>query len=313
LALNRRQFVGALSAAAMQPLTAPARAQAAPVRVGFAFSDSYAETLFANDGRFFQRAGIDVELTFFTNSQAQVTALAGNAIDVGTADVIQIANAINGGVALGILAGGSVYDKRNPTTLLCVAKGSPVRSARDLEGGTIAIVSLAGIGSITVQRWLQANGADPKSVKFLEMPFSPMAAALDRGTVAAALIGEPFLTAARVNVRSIGDTYPQIADAFYVSLTFASLEWVARNREMARRVARAMYDAGRWANAHRDDTAAILSKRAKVDMESIRAMNRSVFATTPPDRRLIQPVLDLGFAYHQIAKPLQAAEMITTI
>jgi NitT/TauT family transport system substrate-binding protein len=305
----------ALFLLASLPVAFPAtvRAQAPPVRLGAAANDTYAETLFALDGGFYKRAGIDVDVTMFTNAQAMVTAAAGGAIDVGMADVIQIGNAINRGVALGVIASGALYDKANPTAMLCVAQDGPVRTARDLTGQTVAVVSLAAFGAISIQEWLKANGVDPKSVKLLEMPFAPMAAALGRGTVAAALIGEPFLSAARGEVRQLADTYPAIANSFYVAVSFAPRDWVARNRDTARRFLRAVYDAARWSNTHHDDSAAILAKYAKLEPERIRAMARAAFAVTPPDRRLMQPVLDVGLAYGFMTKGLQAGDMIATV
>jgi len=164
-----------------------------------------------------------------------------------------------------------------------------------------------------VQKYLAANGADPAKVKFTELPFPSMAAAVSRGTVAAALIGEPFLTAGKADLRQLADPYPFIAPSFYLSLSFASLDWVTRNRELARKVARAISDAGKWANAHHDETAAILSKRAKLELETARAMSRVAYAATPPDRRFIQPVIDVGVAFHLMNKPLQAADMLVPI
>ena len=309
---SRRHLI-ALAAAA--PAAAPGflRAQTPAVRLGCAANDTYAETLFAIDGGFFGRAGVAVEPTMFTNAQAMVTAAAGNAIDVGMADVIQIGNAINRGVPLGVIASGAIYEKSNPTTMLCVAQDGPVRGARDLAGQTVAVVSLAAFGAISVQEWLRQNGVDPKSVKLLEMPFAPMAAALTRGTVAAALIGEPFLSAARGDVRLLADTYPAIANTFYVAVSFAPREWIAHNRDTARRFVRAVYDAGRWANGHHDDSAVMLAKYAKLDVDRVRAMSRAVFATTPPDRRLMQPILDVGLAYGFMTKGLSAAEMIAPV
>jgi NitT/TauT family transport system substrate-binding protein len=309
---SRKRLISLVAAATAAAPTF-VRAQTPAIRLGCAANDTYAETLFAIDGGFFTRAGLSVEPTMFTNSQAMVTAVAGNAIDIGMADVIQIGNAINRGVALGVIASGAVYEKSNPTTMLCVAQDSAVRTARDLAGATIAVVSLAAFGAISIQEWLRINGTDPKTVKLIEMPFAPMAAALARGTVAAALIGEPFLNVARSEVRALADPYPAIANTFYVAVSFAPRDWIARNRETARRFVRAVYEAGRWANGHHDDSAVMLAKYAKIDVERVRAMNRAVFATTPPDRRLMQPILDVGLAYQLMTKALPATEMIAAV
>jgi NitT/TauT family transport system substrate-binding protein len=311
--IRRAQVLGSLAAAALALPARRAHAQTAPIRLGVAANDTYAETLFAQDQGFFERAGINVELAMFTNAPAMVAAAAGNALDVGVADVIQIGNAVIRGVPLAAIASGALYQPSNPTAMLCVAKDSPIRAARDLNGKTVAVVSLGAFGAISIQEWLRTNGAAAESVKLTEMPFAPMAAALGRGTVAAALIGEPFLSAAGSDVRALADTYPTIANAFYIAVSFAPREWVGRNRETARLFVRAVYDAGRWANTHHDESAVILSKYAKLDVERIRTMRRAFFATTPLDVRLMQPVLDIGLTYQFMTKPLQAAAMIAAV
>lgn len=302
----------ALLAAAASALPTVVRAQSSRVRIGAAANDSYAVTFFAQDGGFFDRAHIDADIQIFTNAQAMVQAAAGNAIDVGMADLVQVANAYNHGVPLGFIAPAGIYDSKLPTTLICVAKNAPVRSAKDLEGQPVAVVAIASIGSIALQEWLKANGADPAKVKLLELPFSAMAPALTRGTIAAAAIAEPFLSSSRDDVRSIGDAQSVIAKAFFLSGSFASRDWVAANREVASRLVKAYAAAAVWSNTHHDDTAAILAKYAKLDPDKIRSIARATFATTL-DPRMMQPVLDIAYRYGQMQKPVRAADLIVGV
>ena len=115
-------LLGAAATAAALPV--PARAQNSRVRIGAAANDSYAVTYFAQDAGFFERARIDADIQIFTNAQAMVQAAAGNAIDVGMADLVQVGNAYNHGVGLGFIAPAGIYDSKVPTTLICVAKNS---------------------------------------------------------------------------------------------------------------------------------------------------------------------------------------------
>jgi NitT/TauT family transport system substrate-binding protein len=311
--VKRATVLGLVSAAALAFPARGSRAQAPTIRLGVAANDTYAETLFAQDQGFFQRAGVNVEISMFTNAPAMVSAAAGNALDVGMADVIQIGNAVLRGVPLAAIASGALYQPSNPTAMLCVAKDSPIRTARDLNGKTVAVVSLGAFGAISIQEWLRTNGAAAESVKLTEMPFAPMAAAVGRGTVAAALIGEPFLSASGNDVRPLVDTYPTIANAFYIAVSFASRAWIGGNRPAARAFVRAVYEAARWSNTHHDESAVILSKYAKLDVERIRTMRRAFFDTTPLDVRLMQPVLDIGLTYGQMPKPLAAAAMVAPV
>jgi NitT/TauT family transport system substrate-binding protein len=310
--MDRARYLALLGAGAASALPTVARGQNSRVRIGAAANDSYAVTYFAQDGGFFERAKIDADIQIFTNAQAMVQAAAGNAIDVGMADLIQVGNAFAHGVPLGFIAPAGIYDGKVPTTLLCVAKNSPIRSAKDLENQPVAVVAIAAIGAVSFQEWVKANGADVGKVKMLELPFSSMAPALTRGTIAAALIAEPFLSAGRDDVRPLGDTQATIAKTFFLSGSFASRDWVSANRDVAGRLVKAFAAASAWSNTHHDETAVILAKYAKLDLDKIRSMARATFATTL-DPRQMQPILDIALKYGQLQKAIRASDLIIPV
>ena len=74
-----------------------------------------------------------------------------------------------------------------------VKKGSPIKSAKDLEGKTVAVNTLKNIGDTTVRESVRKAGGDPSKVKFVEMPFDQMPAALAGGQMDAAWVVEPAL------------------------------------------------------------------------------------------------------------------------
>ena len=310
--MDRARYLSLLAAGAASALPTVVRAQSSRVRIGAAANDSYAVTYFAQDGGFFERARIDPDIQIFTNAQAMVQAAAGNAIDVGMADLVQVGNAFNHGVPLGFIAPAGIYDSKVPTTLICVAKNGPIKTAKDLENQPVAVVAIAAIGSVAFQEWIKANGADVSKVKLLELPFSAMAPALSRGTIAAALIAEPFLSSARDDVRALGDAQATIAKTFFLSGSFASRDWVANNRDVASRLVKAFVAASVWSNSHHDETAVMLAKYAKLDLDKIRTMARATFATTL-DPRMMQPILDIAFKYGELQKPIRAADLIIPV
>jgi NitT/TauT family transport system substrate-binding protein len=307
--LTRSQAIAVVAV----PLLARARPVAAQsmvtVRMGAGPTDSFAEPLFALDAGFFKRAGLAVELNL---SPALMPALVGGAIDVSLGDVIQIANPVNAGVDLASFAGAGLYTSAAPTTLFCAAKNGPIRVAKDLEGQAIGIVLVASLSDMAVREWMRRNGADLDKVRMIEMPFATMAPALQRGTVAAVMLPEPFLSDARNDVRVLGNAYEAIAASFYISIFMATRTWLTANPDVAKRVQQALYDTARWANTHRDETATILAKYARLDVERVHAMTRSTFATSLDEGRL-QPVLDIAFRYKRLAKPVNAADLIARI
>lgn len=299
--------------AALVAVPAAVRAQAGPVvRLGGSATDLYIEPFLALDGEFFAKAGLNVEVTALANGGAIASAIAGGALDAGLADAIQVANGVNRGLPFAFFAGSGLYSSDAPILALCTGKNGPIKAAKDIEGQTVAIVALKSITEAAVREWLRTNGADLTKVKFLEMPYGEMAPALTRGTIAAAFIGEPFLSAAKNDVRMLGRSYDVVAPSFYISCWFGARDWIGRNPEVVRKLTRALYDTARWANGHHNETASILAKYSKLDVEKIRAMNRTRYGTSM-DPKLMQPVLDIAVRYQLIEKPVAVADLIVQV
>ena len=308
--MQRSRLLGLLAAA---PLAVPGTvsAQTRTIRYGSAINDSYAQAFFAADQGFFTKAALDVDVQTFANAPAIVQAVIGNALDVGTADPIQLGNAFNHGIPLAFFAGGGLYRSSAPTTMLSASTTGSIRSIKDLAGQSIAIIALSSTGATALRVLLQQNGVDPAQVKFFELPFASMAAALQRGTVSAALIAEPFLSQEKASLRFIGDPQSVIGKEFYVAATFATRSWLTQNRQLAQTLTQTLYATARWSNTHHDDSAVILSKYTKLDIATIRAMTRVAYATSL-EPRLIQPVLDFAYKVGSLSTPVKATDIIAT-
>ena len=289
-----------------------ARAQSAPVtlRIGTVNADTYAGCYYALDLGLFAKAGLNVAVTPFSNGAAIAAAVAGGSLDAGIGDATELANGINRGLPFVLIAGGGMYSTAAPTTALCISKTSAIAKAADLEGQNVAVVSLVSLMSSGVKSWLTQNGADVAKIHFVEMPFPQMVPALARGTLAAATLSEPIMSDALSNDAKIfGKPYDAIAKQFLISDWFSTRDWVAKNPDVAHRFVGALYDAARWANGHHDDSAAILAKYTKLDVERIRHMNRAPYATDLK-AALVQPVLDTAFKYKSLETATNAATMI---
>jgi NitT/TauT family transport system substrate-binding protein len=303
----------ALLAAAPLALAEPARAQMpVTIRIGSALADSYAQPYFAADGGFFRRAGINVEFTMLSNGSQLAAAMAGNALDIALSDPLQLAHSVNAGVPFAFFAGGGLYRTEAPATLLVVAKNSPLRAAADLEGQTIVVAGLGSLNYIAVREWLRQGGANLDKIRFVELPYPAIPAALLRGTIAAGVLAEPFLWTSHNELRTFGKPFDAIATSFYITGWFATRTWLTANPELAKRVAQVANDSARWANTHRADTAPILAKYLKLDPSAISGMTRVSFATSL-DERQIQPVLDIAYRYKQLDKPVNASEIVARV
>jgi NitT/TauT family transport system substrate-binding protein len=286
----------------------PVRAQATTIRLGCGLDDAFMQPYWANELGLFKRANLDVQI-FTVGPVAVVPAVIGGTIEVGMADPIQLALAINRGISLQYFAGGPLSTRQNPTLVLCVAKSSPIRSIKDLENKTIAIISVRSLMQITTTELLLRNGADPATVKFFELHFPEMAPALARGTVDAALIGEPFLTENKADIRPIGVPFDVVAPSFTIFDWLARREWLEANADVARKLAGVFYETARWVNTHTTDSAVIEAKFTKIDPQIVRTMVRNPLSTALRAAD-VQSVLDIATRYKLLDRPMRAADLI---
>jgi NitT/TauT family transport system substrate-binding protein len=279
-----------------------------PLHIGAAANDSFAEAYYAQQLGYFDRAGFDVEITNFGGGAQVTTGVESGAIDIGISSVISLAIATVRGLPFVYIAGGGIYTADKPTLALCVAKDSPLHGAHDLEGKTISISGIKDLTHLSVFVYMLKSGADPTKVSFIELPFSQVGAALQRGTIAAGIISEPSLSAAVDDVRILAYAESYIAKRLMVAGWFSTMEWFKKNMAAAHAFARVIYDAGRWANANQDKSLLLLDKYAKLEPNA-HPMARAVFLESlPPD--MIDPTLELAGRLKFTDRRVRASEMI---
>ncbi len=272
-------------------------------------SDSGGEVYYAQDRGTFRKYGLDVEIISLTSGAAVAAAMSSGTYDVGQSNVATVGAAHEAGLPFVLVAPASLYNYRAATTALVVAKDSPIHTAGDLAGKSVANVALQDIGSVGLQRWLIQNAVDPATVRIVELPQSATEEALIRGTTAAALMIEPFLSRGLANgtTRLMAHVYTAIAPTFMIAAYFARADWVQNHRNAARGFADAMRETARWANAHHAESAQILAKYTKIAVAP--NQTRVMYAETL-EPKLIQPLLDAAYKSKLLKEPLSASTLL---
>jgi NitT/TauT family transport system substrate-binding protein len=304
------RMLGAVPVAASLPRIAAA--QTGPV-IRFATSptaESYLLPVYALESGIFTRHGLNVSIVSLPNAGAISAALIGGAVDVAVLDPILIANGVSHGVPLAFFAGGGMYRSDASTSALCVANDSPLRAPKDFEGKTIGVISLSSISTLGVKAWLAAGGANIDSVRFFEIPFALMVPAINRGTLNAAFVSEPFLSELKSSMRVAANAFDAIGKAFLINGCYTQRGWIAQNGATTKRLTEALDETVRWANAHHDDTAPITAKYASLSVETVHKMTRLQFGML--DAKLLQPVLDVAVRFKSIDKHVDAADIIVS-
>jgi len=304
--------VAAFALVASGSVAGPAVAQPVPVtiRVAATANDTYAEAYYAQERGAFAKAGLDVQISTFTNGATATQAVVSGAADIGISNVVQIATAVQKGIPIRYFAGGGLYSTDEPTTALVVAGNAPIKTAKDLEGKTIGVSTLKDLSFISTAGWLGDHGADVSKIHFIEMPFALMGPALERGTVAGAVISEPSLSAAKAaGARVFAKTYDAVATRFLISGWFTTTDFAQKNPAALKTFAQVIYATAKWANAHQADSAPILAKVAQLDLAVAQRMARCQYAEDL-DPKLLQPSIDAAAKFGAMDKPIPATDII---
>lgn len=311
--MHRRRFLGATAAALAAVRPERTLAQNLPLRVASTASDSYAEGLYGVDEGFFTKAGLNVDLQILGSGAAISTAVAAGAADIGVTNPLPLIAAVEHGIPFVYICGGALINFDEGA--LCVSPDSPIHTGKDFDGKTIATSSLNDINVVAIKAWIDRTGGDSSKAHFVEIPFAEMGPSLQRGVVDAAPIVEPALSVAKRagTVRVLlPSMYSVFGPGFMIAGWFCRADWLKNNRDAARRFVGATYDVARWANAHPDESAAILAKYAKLDPQMLKTMNRAPYATalTP---NMLQSVLDLSYQYKAVDKRIAPADIIARV
>jgi NitT/TauT family transport system substrate-binding protein len=305
--VRRRDFVLG-SAAALAGARAVSAQEKVTIRLGTPAVESYGSPFFAKENGFYDKAGLDVQITVFNGGGASLAALLGGSLDIALTNSGAMSNAHARGVPMYLFFPGGYYTSSQPTTALLVAKNSPLRTAKDLNGKTVALSTLRDLVQISCMKWMDDNGGDSSSVKWIEMPTVIMGQALTAGRVDAAIVVEPEITENRDTTRIFAKTYDSIAKTLMISGCVSTKDWLDKNLDTARRFVAVMKQTAEWANKNHSQFPPILSKYTKIAPELIAAEQHSVFGTYL-DPRVIQPIIDTSAKYKILPATFNASEL----
>jgi NitT/TauT family transport system substrate-binding protein len=293
----------------------PVRLLAQPLThlvVGTAPTDSGLPPVIAQRIGSYRRNGLDVDVQFMPSGAAITAAVVGGTLQIGATSLMGLVAARAKRIPFQIVAPTTVYLSDRPGELLLVRKDSPIRTAADLNGKTIASPAIGDLLSTSTLAWIDQNGGDAKTVRQIELPSSATPAALEAGRIDAAAMNEPRLSEAMQagNVRAIGKPYDAIAPRFLIACFVTMTDYVAGHADTIQRFARAHREANAFANAHPEQTAVWLGEVARLDPEAIRRGKREIFAETLLVAD-VQRVIDAAARFKVIDRAFDARELIS--
>jgi NitT/TauT family transport system substrate-binding protein len=315
--LTRRDFLGgALAAAGAALLPWESAFAQTKLQVGAMKIGDLSPFFIAQERDFFKEAGLDIKVTAMVGGAAIQPALASGALNIGWSNVISVYQGHLEGFDYRFIANGAINKRgTNDVFGFQVAVDSLIQSAKDLAGKTVAANTLSNIIQASGQHWIDHNGGDSSKVKWVEIPFPQMEAAVAQKHIDAFVAVEPFVTVpSQVNkkTRVLGYPLGGIAPRLLIASYFSNGAWIEKNGETVKAFITAI---NRGIDAHNADPEAAKTTIAKstglnpdyLKLVALPAFEKKILESD------FQPMMEVAFRYKLIGKKFPPRNVISKV
>jgi NitT/TauT family transport system substrate-binding protein len=284
-----------------------------PVRVASALQDDVAPLLYAVATGIFTRLGLDVQVQAANNGAAAAAAVLGGSLQIAKSGTMAIVAAYARAIPLTAIWPAAISTTAAaPMCGLIVRRSSGIVTGKDCNAKIFTGASLQDLNQLAAMAWVDANGGDSKTLKFIEVSSSATIPALLAGRIDGATVLNPTLQIAlrTPDVAVLANPFETIGKHFCSSTWFTTRDYVAQNAGIVRRFVAGLHEAGRYEAAHPAQMGRYLAPFLHQDEAEL-----NTFPRTPGGQSLdesdYQPVIDIAARYGVIPKPFPASAMLT--
>jgi NitT/TauT family transport system substrate-binding protein len=231
---------------------------------------------------FFSSRNIELTLEAGQGGAAIVPGVVSGQFQFGFSNVTSLLIARERGLPLKVVSNGVASTGKDKADYSgVVVRDDSIETAADLAGKRVAVNTLKNIGDSTIRASVRKAGGDPSSIRFVELAFPDMPAALEAGRVDAIWVVEPFLSAAiGQGGRMVASNYVDTAPDLTVAVYFTSEQLTRSDPELVKRFTEAMTESLAYADAHPDEARQVLTTYTQIDEAVIRELTLPKW---PPD------------------------------
>lgn len=245
---------------------------------------------------FFKKQGLELEVSLAQGGAAIVPAVASGQYQFGFSNSTSLMIAQSNNVPVKVVSNGiaSTGVQGKDFGALTVKGDSSIKSADQLEGKKVAINTLKNINETAVRESVRKAGGDPDKVKFVELAFDQMPAALDSGQIDAAMVVEPALaTVKSQGAREIASPLVDVAPNLTVAMYFTSTSYEQQNAAVVKKFQAALAESLAYADAHPDEARQIVTTYTKIPAAVLAKVTLPAWPADP-DRASLDALEKLG-------------------
>jgi NitT/TauT family transport system substrate-binding protein len=231
---------------------------------------------------FFTSRNIELTLESGQGGAAIVPGVVSGQFQFGFSNVTSLLIAQSRGLPLKVVSNGVASTGKNKADFGgVVTRDDSIKTAADLAGKRVAVNTLKNIGDSTIRASVRKAGGDPSSIKFVELAFPDMPAALQADRVDAIWVVEPFLsTSLGEGGRLVASNYVDTAPDLTVAVYFTSEQLTKDDPDLVKRFTEAMTESLAYADSHPDEARQVLTTYTQIDEAVIQEL---ILPKWPPD------------------------------
>jgi len=259
---------------------------------------------------YFRQEGLTVTAVPVAQSTEAIPDMLRGSVDVVTGNYVSFFEA----EAKGVVSFKVLVDATHcvPNTFgVMTLPSSGIRHPAQLAGKTVAVNLTGNVQTLTLDTVLKADRINPSAVRYVVVPFPDMLAALKAHRVDAVSVIEPYITAGKATLGTVG-VVSQCAGptaGFPLSGYFATTSWTQRYARTARAFQAAMAKAQALADSDPAAVRAILPTYTKITPKAAAVLRLNTYPPALTAAQL-QPVADLMFSAGMLKSPLPASSLI---
>ncbi|WIV44428.1 ABC transporter substrate-binding protein [Glutamicibacter sp. PAEs-4] len=261
---------------------------------------------------FFAEEGLDLEIETATGGSAIVPGIQSGSYDFAFSNLISVMVANDKGLDMEFVANGisTTGDESSDVGSVLVKGDSKISSPKDLAGKKVSVNNLSNIGDTTIKSIVEADGGDPESIEFVEVPFPDAPAALENGIVDAAWILEPFQSSAMdAGAKMLSANFAEFDPELDVAGYFTSAQYAQENPEVTLKFTTAMNKSLDYAQQHPDEVRDIVGTYTKIS-EDVRAGMVLPRFRADFNREAVQKLGDAAQSYGTLSKPVDIEKLL---
>jgi NitT/TauT family transport system substrate-binding protein len=260
---------------------------------------------------FFTSRNIELTLESGQGGAAIVPGVVSGQFQFGFSNVTSLLIAQSRGLPLKVVSNGVASTGKDKADFGgVVTRDDSIKTAADLAGKRVAVNTLKNIGDSTIRASVRKAGGDPSSIKFVELAFPDMPAALQADRVDAIWVVEPFLsTSLGEGGRLVASNYVDTAPDLTVAVYFTSEQLTKDDPDLVKRFTEAMTESLAYAESHPDEARQVLTTYTQIDEAVIQELTLPKW---PPEinRESVETLATLAVQDGLVTEPPDLAALL---